>query len=341
MPFGPNFPQLHISEPSSGFTPGPRSASSIFDVNRRVHRFGPKLQIKSLCTNHASSALHDGPIGSFYNSILLWCVRCICLSLDSTFMQEVINFGHKFSSVVGLQGFDLHAGLILHQGFVCLEFKHLSFRFQKLNMSFSRKVVDEGDKVACPTTRCGFHWSAHITMHKFQKLGSLCHFIFRKRCPLLFAFNASFTHMVQWHFFQIHAIDHFLHFVRLAMLRWPHLWCQSVTPSFEDFATFALSFRTLTLRIYKFFFFRASTTTIPWALFTLQPSLSNSTFKPSEMSLLRKMRLFLNLGTWRTWVMVVNNILPLACIVALMLPLLMASKMVSSPMHTFCGTMDL
>ncbi len=29
-----------------------------------------------------------------------------------------------------------------------------------------------------------------------------------KKCPLMFAFNVSFTHMVQWHFFQIHAIDH-------------------------------------------------------------------------------------------------------------------------------------
>jgi len=26
----------------------------------------------------------------------------------------------------------------------------------------------------------------------------------------MFAFNASFTHIVQWHFFQIHAIKHFL-----------------------------------------------------------------------------------------------------------------------------------
>ncbi len=76
-------------------------------------------------------------------------------------------------------------------------------------MSFFGKVVDEGDKLSCPTTRRGFHRSVHIAIHKFQKLGSPCRFIFRKRCPLLFVFNASFTHMVQWHFFQIHAIDHF------------------------------------------------------------------------------------------------------------------------------------
>jgi hypothetical protein len=69
-----------------------------------------------------------------------------------------------------LQGFDLHVGLIIHQGFVCLEFvKHLSFHFQKVNMSFSRKVIDEGDKISCSTTRCGFHRSAHIAMHKAPK----------------------------------------------------------------------------------------------------------------------------------------------------------------------------
>jgi hypothetical protein len=165
--------------------------------------------------------------------------------------------------------------LILHQGLVCLEFvKHFSFCFQKVNMSFSWKVKNESDKVSCSTTKCGFHRSAHIIMHKFQKLGSpsrfifrkksfdvclqcklhthgvmaflsnschdhvfkflktrhvevvellvpkrrffirrLCHvciyaqapkawkslsaFIFRKICPLMFAYNASFTHMVQ------------------------------------------------------------------------------------------------------------------------------------------------
>jgi hypothetical protein len=32
-------------------------------------------------------------------------------------------------------------------------------------MSFSRKIVNEGDKVSCSTTRCGLHRSAHIAMH--------------------------------------------------------------------------------------------------------------------------------------------------------------------------------
>jgi hypothetical protein len=40
-------------------------------------------------------------------------------------------------------------------------------------------------------------------------------------------------------------------------------------------------------------------------LFTLQPSLLNFTFKPFEMSLLMKMKLFFILGTWRTWMMVI------------------------------------
>ncbi len=89
----------------------------------------------------------------------------------------------------------------------------------------------------------------------------------------------------------------FSNFVRFPMLRWPSLWCQNVVPSFEDFATFALSFRTLMLKRYKFFSLRAFDTTLPWTLLTLQPSLSNSTFKPSKMSLLIEMRLFFILGT--------------------------------------------
>ncbi len=117
---------------------------------------------------------------------------------------------HKFSSIVKSQGFHLYAHLIFHKGLACLEFvKHLSFRFQKVNMIFSQKFVYEGDKVSCSTMRCGIHQSAHIIMHKLQKF-SPNRFIFKERCPLMFAFNASFTHMVQWHFFQIHAIDHFL-----------------------------------------------------------------------------------------------------------------------------------
>jgi hypothetical protein len=96
----------------------------------------------------------------------------------------------------------------------------------------------------------------------------------------------------------------FCNFLRLAMLRWLSLWCQSVVPSFEDFATFTFSFRTLTFRRYKFFSLHACATTVPWTLLTLQPSLSNSTFKPSEMGLLTEMRLFFILGIWRTCVMV-------------------------------------
>ncbi len=80
--------------------------------------------------------------------------------------------------------FHLHHNLqhIFHQGLTCLEFvKHLSFHFQEVDMNFSWKVVDEGVKILCFTMRCGFHQSAH---------------------------------MVQWHFFQVHAIDHFFQLLK-------------------------------------------------------------------------------------------------------------------------------
>ncbi len=93
-------------------------------------------------------------------------------------------------------------------------------------------------------------------------------------------------------FFKFMPLTIFSNFLRLAMLQWLNRWCQSVAPALKIFATFAFSFQTLMLRRCKFFSMHASTTTIPSTLFTLQPSLSNSTFKPSEMSLLTEMRLF-------------------------------------------------
>ncbi len=97
-----------------------------------------------------------------------------------------------------------------------------------------------------------------------KSLEALLAFTFRKRCPSMFAFNASFTYMVQWHFFQIHAIDHILQLLKTRHVEVANLWCQSVAPSFENFATLALSFRTLRLRRYKFFSFCACATTVPW-----------------------------------------------------------------------------
>jgi len=72
--------------------------------------------------------------------------------------KKSLNFLDNFSFVVGSQGLDLHAGFIMHQCLVCIQFvKHLSFRFQKLNTNISQKVIEECDKVSCSTTRCCLH----------------------------------------------------------------------------------------------------------------------------------------------------------------------------------------
>ncbi len=105
------------------------------------------------------------------------------------------------------------------------------------------------------------------------------------------------------------------------MLRWPSLSCQSIAPSSKEFAMCVVSLRTFTLRRYKFLSLHARATTTPRASLTLQPSLSNSTLKPSEMSLLTEMRLFFIFGTSRTWVMVVCVNWPPTYIMALMSPL--------------------
>jgi hypothetical protein len=55
-----------------------------------------------LCKNHDFCTFHDGPIGTFRNTILLWGIRRTCLSLNSTFRKKCIKlFGHIFSSIIG------------------------------------------------------------------------------------------------------------------------------------------------------------------------------------------------------------------------------------------------
>ncbi len=96
--------------------------------------------------------------------------------------------------------FDLHTCFIFFQHLVSFEFvKHLSLDFQRINMCF-RKVINECDKVSCFTKRCCFHWLAHIGMHNLQLFWSPWCSIFGERRPLMFAFNASFTHSVMTFF---------------------------------------------------------------------------------------------------------------------------------------------
>jgi hypothetical protein len=63
--------------------------------------------------------------------------------------------------------------------------------------------------------------------------------------------------------------------LKLAMLRWPSLSCQSNALYSKEFAMCVMSFQTFTLRMYKFLSLWAFTITTPQASLTLQPSLSN------------------------------------------------------------------
>jgi hypothetical protein len=112
--------------------------TSIFYVHRRVHHFAPKFKFQPLCKNHASCTFHDGSIGTFRNTVLLWGIGRTCLSLNFTFCKKCVKFlRHEFSSIVGTLHFDFVTNFVLHQRLVLFEFfKRFSFRFQNIDMSF-------------------------------------------------------------------------------------------------------------------------------------------------------------------------------------------------------------
>jgi hypothetical protein len=91
-----------------------------------------------LCKNHASCTFHDGSIGTFRNTILLWGIGRICFSSISTFSKKCIKLlRHKFSSIVGWSHFDFMTNFVLHQRLVLFEFfKRFSFGLQNIDMNF-------------------------------------------------------------------------------------------------------------------------------------------------------------------------------------------------------------
>jgi hypothetical protein len=56
-----------------------------------------------LCKNHVSCTFHDGSIGTFRNTILLWGIGRTCLLINSTFRKKCVKLlRHKFSFVAKL-----------------------------------------------------------------------------------------------------------------------------------------------------------------------------------------------------------------------------------------------
>ncbi len=113
---------------------------------------------------------------------------------------------------------------------------------------------------------CHSHFHYFYIMGTLHMLGSLQQTLVSYKSSQMCVPILGISKMCSFKFMPLTIFSNFL---RLAMLRWPNLWCQSVAPSFKDFLTFVLSYRTLTLRRYKFFSLCAFTTIVPWTLLTL------------------------------------------------------------------------
>lgn len=66
--------------------------TSHFQVYNYVNDLHPKYWLQALLMQHALSSLHDGTIEPFYQTIMLWCIRCRGLVVDSMFFKELLKF---------------------------------------------------------------------------------------------------------------------------------------------------------------------------------------------------------------------------------------------------------
>ncbi len=108
---------------------------------------------------------------------------------------------------------------------------------------------------------------------------------------------------------------------------WPYwLSCQNIAPSFDNLANFIFIFPNLDINNIQIIFL-SHLYHNSMHIDHLTIYLSNFIIKPFEMRLPIEIMLFFKFQTWRTWVMVVRNILPPTWIIVFMLPLPMTCKL--------------
>ncbi len=114
MPFGPNFPQLHIDEPSSGFTPGPRSVSK---------------NLSDGCKQHSTSNLHCGLDAPFANGFQNGVISHVHLPWNNGFVSgEPLSFKCHVLCYAGIDDPIVRRMIINIQG----DNKHLFLIFTSL-----------------------------------------------------------------------------------------------------------------------------------------------------------------------------------------------------------------
>ena len=107
---------------------------------------------------HADNRLHECPVCTLSNTILVWFSSDSVLSLDSMSSTERLPFTrHVFPSFIIAQSLDRAAQLVLSK---CLELlercKCTRLVLEWQNSPVTRKIVNEGDPVLVVVS--GLHW---------------------------------------------------------------------------------------------------------------------------------------------------------------------------------------
>ena len=107
------------------------------------------------------------PIHSFWDAILGRILRSSQLPLNPFSITKVLkDFWHIFPTIFRVQALDLLASLHLYKHNKSLKYlKDLILLSQRINPYFMREIINECNKIQCPTHRCHSHRTTHVTMH--------------------------------------------------------------------------------------------------------------------------------------------------------------------------------
>jgi hypothetical protein len=138
----------------------------VLNIDCSTRSFNPKRQRKVLIIHHSSSCFTNRLVLSFYKPILLGIIRHNQLPLNPRSPEEIIILvGVKLFSIVCSENTDMSTCLILNKILKIRKFtKRFIFSFQKINLGFTRTIINKNDIIKTTIHGRSSHRSCYRTV---------------------------------------------------------------------------------------------------------------------------------------------------------------------------------
>ena len=172
-----------------------KCGTSIQYMNAPINYFRLETFWNATCCQKASHHIHNSVVLPLAYTILLGCISCCKLSLDSMVLTKICKFMWViFSTVIRVKNFYWVANFFLNKCFIAFKsFKGFRFFLQKISPYLTNIIINEGNYISFTSIRMWYYWSTNFIMNKLQRLLHSPRFSLWELITMLFSNNTFFT----------------------------------------------------------------------------------------------------------------------------------------------------